>query len=74
MARDIIWARKRMAGPDAHSPEPSQALVLYLPPAFFNGSLQMNGLICPETVGMNLSVGAGEQEGLSPAEHGMNES
>ncbi len=34
----------------------------------------MNGLICPQTVGMNLSVGAGEQEGLSTAEHGMNES
>lgn len=29
----------------------------------------MNGLICPQTVGMNLSVGAGEQEGLSSAEH-----
>lgn len=73
-AGDIIWARKRMAGPDAHSPEPSQALVLYLPPQFVNGSLQMNGLICPQTVGMNLSVGAGEQEGLSTAEHDMNES
>lgn len=24
----------------------------------------MNGLICAETVGMNLSVGAGEQESL----------
>lgn len=34
----------------------------------------MNGLICPQTVGMNLSVGAGGQEGLSAAEHGMNES
>lgn len=33
----------------------------------------MNGLVCPQTVGMNLSVGAGEQEGLSTAEQGMNE-
>lgn len=72
MAGDIIWVRNRMAGPDAHSPEPSQ--VLELAPRFVNGSLQMNGLICPQTVRMNLSVGAGEQEGLSTAEHGMNES
>lgn len=45
-----------------------------LAPRFVNGSLQVNGLICTQTVGMNLSVGAGEQEGLSTAEHGMNES
>ena len=44
-----------------------------LAPPFVNGSLQMNGLICPQTVGMNLSVGAGEQEGLRSAERGMNE-
>lgn len=34
----------------------------------------MNGLICPQTVVVNLSAGAGEQEGLSTAEHSMNES
>lgn len=34
----------------------------------------MNGLICLQTVGMNLSAGAGEQEGLSTAERRMNES
>lgn len=45
-----------------------------LVPQFVNGSLQMNGLICLQTVGMNLSAGAGEQEGLSTAEHRMNES
>lgn len=45
-----------------------------LAPQFVNGSLHMNGLICPQTVGMNLSIGAGEQEGLSTAEHGMNKS
>ena len=44
-----------------------------LAPRFVNGSLQMNGLSCPQTVGMNLSVAAGEQEGLGTAEWGMNE-
>lgn len=44
-----------------------------LAPPFVNGSLQMNGLICPQTVGMNLSVGAREQEGLSTEEYGINE-
>lgn len=45
-----------------------------LAPRFFQWEPPDEWLICPETVGMNLSVGAGEQEGLSPAEHGMNES
>lgn len=43
MARDIIWVRKRMAGPDAHSPEPSQALVLYLPPGLSMGATRWMG-------------------------------
>lgn len=51
-----IRVRKRIAGPDTHSPEPLQALVLYFSPVFVNGNLQMNGLICFQTVGMNLSV------------------
>lgn len=38
-----IWARKRMAGPDALSPEPSQALVLYLPPRLSMGASRWMG-------------------------------
>lgn len=54
-------------------PRALQDISTVLAPLFVNGSLVMNGLICPQTVGMNLSVGAGEQGGLRAAEHSMNE-
>lgn len=44
-----------------------------LVPQFVNGSLQMNGLICLQTVGMNLSAGAGgPQHSRTPHEWELN--
>ncbi|MEQ2164994.1 hypothetical protein GOODEAATRI_012462 [Goodea atripinnis] len=61
MLGDIIWAAKRLPDPDAHSPEPSQVLVLYVPTPHLSlslGALNMNGPICPQTAVENLSAGA----------------